>query len=111
MGSIWDYDDAMGKAELDVVGYEAHAADGRIGTVDEASHRAGAAYVVVDTNGWIAGERRVIPAGLVRRVDENDRTLLVSLTQDEIASAPPLAEQDRDAPEERYDAYYGAFAG
>jgi len=44
VGSIWDYDDAMGKAELDVVGYEAHAADGRIGTVHDASHRAGAAY-------------------------------------------------------------------
>src|SRR5215217_2209659 len=110
MRSIWSYDDAMGKAELDVVGYAVHATDGPIGTVDEASHGAGRSYVVVDTAGWILGARRMIPAGLVRCVNENDRTVHVALSTREIESAPDFRDQDRDSRAETYDAYYGTFA-
>jgi hypothetical protein len=38
---MWDYDDSMGKAELDLVGYDVEATDGGIGKIDEASNQAG----------------------------------------------------------------------
>ena len=110
MKSIWSYDDALGKAELDVVGYDVHATDGGIGTVDEASHRAGCAYVVVDTGRWIFGSKRMIPAGVVQCVNENDHTVHVSLSKDEIELAPDFRDEDRDSRDQVYDAYYGSFA-
>jgi hypothetical protein len=103
---MWDYDDSMGKAELDLVGYDVEATDGGIGKIDEASNQAGSAYVVVDTGFWIFGKKRMIPAGVVQRVDENERKVFVALTKDEIKSAPDFTDRDRDT-RDGYDSYYG----
>ena len=51
---------------------------------------AGTARLVVDTGFWIFGKKRVIPAGTVRRVDDEDRKVYVDMTKDQIKSAPTL---------------------
>ena len=107
MRSIWDYDDAMGRTHLDLVGFDVEATDGSIGTIDEASDRAGSAYLVVDTGFWIFGKKRLIPAGVVQRVSEDDKKVYVSLSKDEIRSAPDFKDEDRERRDETYDAYYG----
>ena len=53
---------------LELVGFEVEAIDGEIGKVDEATHEVGSSYVIVDTSPWLFG-KRVIPAGVIRRVE------------------------------------------
>ena len=50
MTSMWDFQTNVGRVSRDVVGYDVEATDGSIGTIDEASNEAGAAYLVVDTS-------------------------------------------------------------
>ena len=87
MTSMWDYQADVGRAGRDFVGYDVEATDGSIGKIDEASNEAGAAYLVVDTGFWIFGKKRMIPAGVVQRVDENDRKVYVGMSKAE--SSPP----------------------
>ena len=97
-----------GPSRSDVVGYDVEATDGGIGKIDEASDEAGSAYLVVDTGFWIFGRKRMIPAGVVARVDDDDRKVYVSMSKDDIKSAPDFTDQDRDvrAP---YRTYYEPF--
>jgi len=47
---------------------------------------------VVDTGPWIFGKKVLLPAGVIDRVDLNDRRLFVSRTKDEIQNAPEFDE-------------------
>jgi hypothetical protein len=108
MTSLWDYEASVVRPDRDVVGYDVEATDGGIGTIDEASNGAGASYLVVDTGFWIFGKKRLIPAGVVTKVDDEDRKVWVSMTKDQIKSAPDYAARDRDD-RDRYDGYYGSL--
>lgn len=108
MASMWDYSESMGRGDDDVVGYDVEATDGSLGTIDEASHEAGAAYVVVDTGFWIFGKKRMIPAGVIERVDDADRKVHVSMSKADIKAAPDFHDQDRHV-RDPYDTYYGRF--
>jgi hypothetical protein len=108
--SIWEYDPAMASHLLpDLAGFEVAATDGCVGTITESSERAGSCYVVVDTGRWIGGEQRLIPAGLVRLVNEHERTVHVALSKTAIRWAPDFRDGDRDEPDLAYDAYYGRY--
>jgi hypothetical protein len=72
----------------DLDGFDVEARDGHIGRVDEATYEAGASYLVVDTGFWIFGKKRMIPAGVIERVDLDERHVFVSLTKDQIKQAP-----------------------
>jgi hypothetical protein len=72
----------------DLTGFEVEAEDGKIGKIDEATYEADASCVVVDTGFWIFGKKRMIPAGVVDRVDANDKTVFVRMTKDQIKNAP-----------------------
>ena len=109
MTSMWDYQERVGRADRDVVGYDVEATDGAIGKIDEASDESGSAYLVVDTGFWIFGKRRMIPAGVVERVDDQDRKVYVAMSKDEIKSAPDFSDQDRDLSGDAYDTYYEPF--
>ena len=74
--------------QTDVAGFDVEARDGRIGKVDKATYETGASYLVVDTGFWIFGKKRMIPAGLVERVDPEERKVYLSVTKDEVKSAP-----------------------
>ena len=91
-----------------MVGYDVEAIDGNIGKIDEASNEAESAYLVVDTGFWIFGRKRMIPAGVVDRVDDEDRKVYVAMSKEDIKSAPDFNDQDRNV-RDPYDTYYEPF--
>jgi hypothetical protein len=108
MTDIWSYRDTQ---PTDVVGFDVVATDGSIGKVDGATYDAGASYLVVDTGPWIFGKRRMLPAGVIERIDYDGRLVFVNLTKDQVRDAP-----DYDATRLQDEAYrsdlgtyYGRF--
>ena len=43
---------------------------------------------MVDTGFWIFGKKRMIPAGVVRAIDVDEKKVFVAMTKDEIKGAP-----------------------
>ena len=85
--NLWTYRDTL-DVSRDIVGYNVEATDGSIGKIDEASTETSRRYLVVDTGFWIFGKKRLIPAGVLDRVDHDDRKVYVSMTKDQIKNAP-----------------------
>ena len=108
MTSIWSYRTDVAVADRDVAGYDVEATDGHIGKIDDASNEVGHAHMVVDTGFWIFGKKRLIPAGIVQRIDVNDEKVYIGMTKDEVKSAPDYDEQQRDD-QDQYDNYYEPF--
>ena len=76
---IWTYRE---KSELgsnvmsthaDISGFSVEALDGSIGKVDDATYDVGMSYLIVDTGPWIFGRKVLLPAGVVRGIDEPER--------------------------------------
>ena len=78
---------------VDLTGFDVEAADGHIGKVDEATYESGSSCLVVDTGFWIFGKKRMLPAGVVERVDPDEKKVFVSLTKDQIKNAPDYDEE------------------
>ncbi|MBQ0990373.1 PRC-barrel domain-containing protein [Micromonospora sp. H61] len=92
---------------VDLVGYQVQASDGRIGTIDETSDEADAGHLVVDTGPWIFGQKVLLPAGTVDRVDHQERVVHVDRTRQQIKDAPPFDPVSADQEyRERVGAYY-----
>ena len=94
--NIWTYREGLAGtvgAERDVTGYSVEAADGSIGKVDKASNEAGRGFLVVDTGFWIFGKKRMIPAGVVTRIDHDNRRIDVTMTKDQIKQAPDYRDE------------------
>jgi hypothetical protein len=86
----------------DLTGYDVEATDGSIGEIDEATYDQNASCVVVDTGFWIFGKKRMIPAGVVQRVELDNKKVYVNMTKDQIKSAP---DYDADRHHRNDDAY------
>ncbi|WBB65920.1 PRC-barrel domain-containing protein [Micromonospora sp. WMMD812] len=86
---------------IDLVGYRVEATDGRIGSVDEASHDSDAGYLVVDTGPWIFGRTVLLPAGTVARVDHLARTVHVDRTRQQVKDSPAADVREHNRPEYR----------
>lgn len=85
----WSYPATSGYLTgADLTGYKVEAADGSVGKVDEHTHEAGDAFLVVDTGVWIFGKEVLLPAGTVTRVDPEDRKIYVDRTKEQIKDAP-----------------------
>ena len=95
----------------DLVGFQVVATDGAIGNLDAATHDVGGSYIVVDTGVWIFGKKRMLPAGVIDRIDYDDRKIYVNLTKDEIRQAPDyVAEREREeAYRQDVGTYYGPY--
>jgi hypothetical protein len=95
--------------DTDVTGFDVEATDGQIGKVDEATYESGGSYLVVDTGFWIFGKKRMIPAGLVDRVDPDERKVYLRATKDDIKNAPDY-DPNRASGEQHdeVDAHYAA---
>ena len=91
-------------ATQDLSGFDVEATDGHIGKIDEATNETSASYVVVDTGFWIFGKKRLIPAGVVERVDPADEKVYVRMTKDQIKDAPDY-DPDRNQPGANQDQY------
>ena len=110
---VWTYREAMVVAtDIDVSGYDVEATDGSIGKVDEATYETGRSYLVVDTGPWIFGKKVMLPAGVVRGVDEQEHRVFVDRTKDEIKNAPEYDEASQGDDEYRgqLGSYYGGQA-
>jgi hypothetical protein len=97
---LWSYRDTTRSQSTDLVGFQVVATDGAIGNLDAATYDVGGSYIVVDTGFWIFGKRRMLPAGVIGRIDHEAREVYVHLTKDQIREAP-----DYDAEREREEAY------
>ena len=89
MSELYSYrNDILTSGATDLSGFDVEATDGSIGKIDEATYETSASYVVVDTGFWIFGKKRLIPAGVVERVDADDHKVYVRMTKDQIKDAP-----------------------
>jgi hypothetical protein len=108
MTTLWEYRTDVRNLTQDLVGFEVESLDGDIGKIDETSNQVGSEYLVVDTGFWIFGKKRMIPAGVVDRIDPTEGKLFVRMTKDQIKSSPDFEDvhrTDRDP----YDKYYDTF--
>jgi hypothetical protein len=118
MSELWTYqvvedatlpNEGQQKVPADLDGYGVGAADGHIGKIDEATYEVGASYLVVDTGFWIFGKKRMIPAGVITRIDPDNRQVYVTLTKDQVKQAPDFEEARREQEAYRQELadYYG----
>jgi hypothetical protein len=84
---MWRYAEGV-RSDRNLAGYEVHARDGSIGSIDEATQDVDEYWVIVDTGPWIFGKRVLLPAGLVERVDHSDERVFVNRSREEIKHAP-----------------------
>ena len=84
---MWTYREEIWTT-ADLTGFKVEATDGEIGAVDEKTNDVGSSYIVVDTGPWIFGKKVLLPAGVIDRVDLDNRHLFVNRTKDEIQNAP-----------------------
>ncbi|HXF98500.1 MAG TPA: hypothetical protein VNJ46_07810 [Gaiellaceae bacterium] len=111
MTDIWTYREGtvLTDTSADITGFEVEALDGSIGKVDEATYELGRSYLIVDTGPWIFGKKVMLPAGVIRRVDEAAEKVFVNRAKDEIKNAPELDETllEEDEYRTRLGSYYG----
>jgi uncharacterized protein DUF2795 len=89
---IWAYRGVPTTVEM--TGFSVEAADGSIGTIDEATAERGESYLVVDTGPWIFGKRVLLPAGVVERIDVAEEKVFINRSREDVRNAP---EYDPDA--------------
>ena len=106
--NLWTYPETVGR--MDLTGFEVEAVDGSIGKVDEATNDVGESYLVADTGVWIFGNKVLLPAGLVERVDREEEKLWINRTKDEIENAPEFDKDNYRGEEYRstVGGYYGS---
>ncbi len=111
---VWTYRDS-GRAGngVDVAGatgYEVEALDGSIGKVDDATlDAAGMGHLVVDTGPWIFGKKVLLPAGVIRDVDDAEERVFVNRTKEQIKNAPEYDDSMLD--DEGYRGQLGSYYG
>jgi hypothetical protein len=93
----------------DLTGFDVEATDGHIGKIDEATMSEGATCMVVDTGFWIFGKKRMVPAGVVRAIDLDERKVHLALTKDEVKGAPDYDEQHHRRDEGEYHEEVGRY--
>jgi hypothetical protein len=92
-----------------VVGYDVEARDGSIGSVDDATYDTDSSYLVVDTGPWIVGKKVMLPAGVIRSVDQHGEKIFVNRTKDEIKNAPEF--DDSFLMDDDYRGRLGSYYG
>jgi hypothetical protein len=115
MHDLWSYRDqsSLGSnvvdTRADISGFSVEAIDGSIGKVDEATYDGGQSYIVVDTGPWIFGHKVMLPAGIVRGIDETDEIVFVNRTKEQIKNAPDYDESFalEDTYRSDLEMYYG----
>lgn len=109
---LWSYREDIMATPMDIQGFKVKATDGDIGKIDEATYDVGSAFVVVDTGPWILGRKVLLPAGVIERIDLDERRVEVRLTQDQIKNAPELDEVTdyrSDTYREQVGTYYRTY--
>ena len=109
MVELWTFTVVEQGRQVDLTGLDVEAVDGSIGKIDEATYETGQSSIVVDTGFWIFGKKRVLPAGVIDRIDMDERKVFVNLTKDQIKNAP---DYDPDTwRDEKYRSELGSYYG
>ena len=112
--NLFEYPPHIAYSGAYLTGFEVLAVDGAIGTVETACYDGGRSWFLVDTDFWIFGERRLLPAGTARGVTCNARRLFIGLTKDEVRNAPDYDEEQHREDEPTYlnalGRYYAPWA-
>ena len=95
----------------DLIGYDVEATDGHLGKVDEATNEPQSSCLVVDTGFWIFGKKRMIPAGVVQRIDSDEKKVFVGMTKDQIKGAPDYDADRRAGDKIGYHEEVGDYYG
>ncbi|MCZ7456729.1 PRC-barrel domain containing protein [Streptomyces sp. WMMC940] len=86
---MWGFPESSGHAPgAELVGYRVEATDGPIGKIDKHSEDVGRCHIVVDTGPWILGHRRLVPAGVVSRIDREREVVYLDCPKEQIKEAP-----------------------
>ena len=91
---VWEWREGTGAFpgrhvdSMGVVGYDVEATDGHIGTIEGPSARFGANCLVVDAGSWISGRRILLPAGTVREIDREERTVFLDRSMEDVEHSP-----------------------
>ena len=115
MTDVWTFRDKaqLGSnvvdTKIDLSGFKVEAIDGSIGSIDESTYGTSRSYVVVDTGPWIFGKKVMLPAGVIRGIDEDEERVYVNRTKDEIKNAPEF--DDAMVTDETYHSSVGAYYG
>src|SRR5262249_42767330 len=96
-------------SKVDLTHYDVEATDGHIGKVDAASYVDTSSCFVVDTGHWIFGKRRMIPVGVVRRIDHNRRLVQIAMSKEEVKAAPDFSQELHDENEHSYYEAIGEY--
>jgi hypothetical protein len=110
---LWSYPEGTMAKPLDIQGFKVKATDGDIGKIDEATYDVGSAHLVVDTGPWILGRKVLLPAGVIERIDLDQREVQVRLAQDQVKNAPELDEVTdyrSDTYREQVGTYYSTYS-
>ena len=105
---LWTHRE-MVTAGKDLSGYDVEALDGKIGSIDQATYDVGSSFVVVDTGPWIFGKKVMLPAGVVRGIDETEEKVFVNRTKEQIKNAPEY--DDSLAADDTYRSDLGSYYG
>jgi hypothetical protein len=94
--AIWSFRNHVdeGKHEVGLGGYEVVTTDGQAGKIDGSRHGVGPNFLVVDIGHWIHAKKVVIPAGMIEKVDHEERKVYVDKTRDQIENSPDLGPDD-----------------
>jgi hypothetical protein len=109
MYEIWTFETQPNVKPADLVGYKVEALDGSIGKIDRASADAGSSSIVVDTGPWIFGKKVMLPAGVLERIDPDEKQVYVNRTKDQIKGAPEF-DESRET-DQRYRDELGGYYG
>jgi hypothetical protein len=84
----WSFPPEAVGHDQSVKGYEVEATDGIAGTVSWASYKPGESYLVVTQHHHLRQVHYVLPAGVVRTVRHDDRTVVLDVTVEQAHQAP-----------------------
>src|ERR671931_160817 len=95
---LFDLQRAREKAvSADIVGYDVEDLQGTIGEVDGTTEELVPSFISIDTQSSLPGERVILPAAVIERIDHGAKTVYVDRRHQEIRKAPQSSnELDRD---------------
>jgi hypothetical protein len=114
---VWSFrDEAL--ARIDLHGYEVQARDGAVGRIVQAMEGTAGGYLIIDPGVAMPfGRQLLVPAGLVERVDVDDRRVFVGAERREITNAPeydpqrPLDDRSRNTLGDYFRSLFDGVSG
>ncbi len=81
-----------------LAGFDVHAADGPVGTVDPATPEDEGSFIVLAPDPHFFAKRLLLPREVVERIDEGARVVHVSWTKEEVKDAAQFEDEDAAVP-------------